>query len=214
VANNPKVSIGSYPLIYPIPVVLVGANVAGEPNYETVGNCSIAGFNPGLVFIASVRSHYTNQGIIASGTFSVNLPTTAMTAVVDFCGIASGRDYAKGNLFTSFYGTLGSAPMIEECPVALECRVVHHFTYGVMDTFLGEIVDTYVDDRLAEWVGDEGPGATPGDGRWRRRKVGLNDLDPMIFNHDNLYYAAGAPVGRGYHDGKTIKLPKRLRNDN
>jgi flavin reductase (DIM6/NTAB) family NADH-FMN oxidoreductase RutF len=208
--HTAKVNIGSYPFVYPIPVVLVGAEVAGEPNFETVGNCSIAGFNPGYVFIASVRSHYTNRGIIANGTFSVNVPTAAMTALVDFCGIASGRDYAKADLFTTFSGSLGTAPMIEECPVAMECRVIHHFSHGAMDMFIGEVVGTYVDQRLAEWVADPRPEAATDAGHWRRRKVALAELDPVVFNHDNLYYATGAVVGRGYHDGKQVTLARRV----
>ena len=208
-AQPKKVGIGSYPLVFPIPVVLVGANVDGAPNYEAIGNCSIAGFNPGLVFVSSVRSHYTNRGIIANGSFSVNMPTESMVAAVDFCGIESGRDFLKGNLFTSFYGQLGTAPMIGECPVALECRVIHTFSHNDMDMFVGEVVEAYVDEPLARWVADPRHGAAPGTGRWRFRRTGLGELQPLIFHHDNLYYGIGGVVGRGYHDGKTVEAPRR-----
>ncbi len=207
-----KVSIGSFPLVYPIPVVLVGAKVGGAPNFETVGNCAIAGFNPGLVFVSSVRSHYTNRGIVENGTFSVNIPATDLVAVTDFCGIASGRDYDKGGLFKVFYGSLATAPMIEECPVNLECRVLHEYTYGEMQMFIGLIAQTYVPEEHTRWIADPRPGAAAGAGRYVYSRPALAELDPIIFHHDNLYYGIGQGqvVGHGYRDGKGVDA-ERLR---
>jgi|GEM_PF-190591 len=222
-----KVSIGSYPLVYPIPLVLLGANVAGEPNYSAVGNCAIGGFNPGLVFVSSVRHHYTNQGIVENGSFSVNFPTTGMVEVADFCGLVSGREYDKGRLFGNFYGQLGTAPMIEECPVALECKVVHEYTHGEMQMFVGEVVNAYVDRRLAVRAGppgDGGPAAPTGDDAtgagdtnrgaaqglaWRFGRASLADLAPIMYHLDNRYYQAGEAIGHGFEDGEGVECPRR-----
>lgn len=207
-----KVSIGSFPLVYPIPIVLVGANVAGAPNYENVGNCAIGGFGPGLVFISSVRTHYTNQGILENGTFSVNLPTTSMIPVTDYCGLASGRNVDKGSLFSNFYGELGTAPMIEECPVNLECRVVHEFTYGDMQMFIGEIANAYVDRRFARQVPDMTSPETEPTARaahWRFGGASLAEFGAVIYHLDLNYYEAGNVVGRAFRDGRVVKAPDR-----
>jgi len=215
-----KVSIGSYPLVYPIPVVLAGANVAGMPNYETLGNCAIGGFNPGLVIISSVRTHYTNQGIRENGTFSVNFPTQAMREVTDFCGIASGRRYDKGSLFANFYGELGTAPMIAECPVNLECKVLHAYEHAQMEIFTGLVVNAFVDRQFATWVeppvaeeqkeekADAPPEAT---GRWVFSRASLPELAPLIYHLDYRYYAIGKATGQGFRDGKGVYCAERLR---
>ena len=70
-----KVKLGSLPYVYPIPITLVGANVDGKPNFETIGDTGLMGINPPLVFVSSHRDHYTNIGIKDNKTFSVNFPS-------------------------------------------------------------------------------------------------------------------------------------------
>ena len=50
-------------------------------------------------------------------------------SITDYCGTVSGHITDKSMLFKVFYGETSSVPMIEECPVNLECRVVHEFSY-------------------------------------------------------------------------------------
>ena len=71
-----KVKIGNLPYIYPIPIVLVGANVNGKPNFTTIGDVGLMGINPPLVFISSHKQHYLNVGILETGCYSINFPTT------------------------------------------------------------------------------------------------------------------------------------------
>jgi len=99
-----KVRLGQVPLVYPVPIVLAGANVGGKPNYATLGDCGIMGIDPPLVYVSLHRDHYTTQGISANGTFSVNIPSTDLLAVTDYCGVVSGREVDKSELFDTFYG--------------------------------------------------------------------------------------------------------------
>ena len=64
----------------------------------------------------------------------------------DYCGIASGKDADKAALFTTFYGTLETAPMITECPISMECKLVQTVDFPTHDIFIGEVVETYCDD--------------------------------------------------------------------
>jgi flavin reductase (DIM6/NTAB) family NADH-FMN oxidoreductase RutF len=187
-----KVSLGPLPYVYPIPIILAGANVHGRPNYATLGDCGLMGINPPLVYISSHRDHYTNIGILENGTYSINFPSTRLLAVTDYCGIVSGRTVDKSQLLDTFYGDLGTAPMIRECPVNLECRVVKEFSIQHRQIFIGEVVQAYVDE---EYVLER-------DGR--RTVADLTRLDPILYALDNRYYRAGEPIGTGYAEGRAL----------
>jgi flavin reductase (DIM6/NTAB) family NADH-FMN oxidoreductase RutF len=187
---NVKERLGAVPLVYPIPIVLAGANVDGRPNYATLGDCGVMGINPPLVYVSLGEKHYTTRGIVENGTFSVNFPSTDMLAVTDYCGIASGRDVDKAALFVSFYGELDTAPMIESCPVNLECRVVKDFSIEHRHIFVGRVVETYVDEAYVV-ERDE-----------RKGVADMCELDTIIYALDNRYYRIGEPIGIGYREGK------------
>jgi flavin reductase (DIM6/NTAB) family NADH-FMN oxidoreductase RutF len=187
-----KIKIGSIPYIYPVPIVLAGANVNGKPNFETVGDVGLMGIKPPIVFISSGNDHYTNQGILESGTFSINFPTTEMLAVVDYCGQISGRDMDKGALFEVFYGDLETAPLIAACPVNLECRVIQEFSIQHRQIFIGEVVQAHVDEKFVEVQGD------------RKTIADLGQLDPILYALDNRYYKIGPVIGKGYQEAKKL----------
>ena len=188
-----KAKFGALPLVYPIPIVLAGANVHGRPNFATLGDCGIMGINPPLVYVSSHRDHYTNEGILENGTYSVNFPSTDLLAVTDYCGIVSGRDVDKSQLFEVFYGELGTAPMIVECPVNLECRVVKEFSIEHRQIFVGEVVQAYVDEEFT----------LRGEGR--RAIADMGRLDPIIYALDNRYYSIGRVIGIGYREGEGFR---------
>ncbi|MCJ7433868.1 MAG: flavin reductase family protein [Anaerolineales bacterium] len=185
-----KVQLGKLPYIYPIPITLVGANVYGKPNFVTIGDTGLMGINPPLVFVSSHRDHYTNIGILENGTFSINFPTTGMLAVTDYCGNVSGRDVDKSAIFESFYGETGTAPMIAACPVNLECCLVQEFSIQHRQVFLGEVIQTYVND---EFVSEQ-------DGH--KVIADLTQLDPILYALDNRYYRVGSSIGVGYQEAR------------
>jgi flavin reductase (DIM6/NTAB) family NADH-FMN oxidoreductase RutF len=187
-----KVRLGAMALIYPIPIILAGAQVVGRPNYTTLGDCGIMGINPPLVYISLHRDHYTTQGVWENKTFSINIPATDMLVVTDYCGVVSGREVDKSVLFESFYGDLETAPMIQACPVNLECRVVHEFSIQHRQIFIGEVAQTYINQELV----------TEKDGR--RAIADMTSLDPIIYALDNRYYRIGGPIGMGYSEGKKL----------
>jgi flavin reductase (DIM6/NTAB) family NADH-FMN oxidoreductase RutF len=188
-----KVKLGTTPLIYPIPIILAGANVHGKPNFVTLGDVGLMGINPPLVFISSHRDHHTNIGISENQTYSINIPTTAMLAVTDYCGIVSGKEIDKSVLFETFYGELETAPMIEQCPVNLECKVIKEFSIQHRQVFIGEVVQSYVDEGFV--IEQNG----------RRNIADMTRLDPILYALDNRYYRIGASIGVGYQEGQAFK---------
>lgn len=190
-----KIKLGAIPYIYPIPITLVGANVAGNPNFVTIGDVGLIGINPPLVSISSHAQHYTNQGILENETFSINFPGTDMLTETDYCGIVSGREVDKAALFEIFYGELENAPMIAACPVSLECRVIKEFSIEHRQVFIGQVVQTHVSDAFVSKVGG------------RQQIADLTQLSPIIYALDNRYYQIGEPIGTGYREGQKLVKP-------
>jgi flavin reductase (DIM6/NTAB) family NADH-FMN oxidoreductase RutF len=139
-----KVARGSQNCLYPMPLTLVGANVREEPNYITIAHVGIMDFFS--ISISLGKSYYTNAGIRENQTFSVNLPSTDMVKEVEYCGLVSGKRAEKSTLFDNFYGKLQTAPMIQECPINMECQVVKTVDFPNHTVFIGEIAETYYDD--------------------------------------------------------------------
>jgi flavin reductase (DIM6/NTAB) family NADH-FMN oxidoreductase RutF len=132
---------------YPMPVVLVGVNVAGRPTYLVAAHFSMVNSSPPYLAVSLNKTRHTIRGIDENGVFSVNVPTAAMVEVTDHCGVVSGDEEDKGMLFEAFYGELKTAPMIKDCPFTAECRVVQTADLPANRLFIGEIVAVYSDER-------------------------------------------------------------------
>lgn len=182
-----KTRIGARAFLYPMPTVLVGANVNGKPNYITIAYCGIVRHKPPMISVACSRNHYTYSGIVANKTFSVNIPSEEMVEIVDYVGISSGKRVDKSTLFNTFYGALGTAPMIRECALNLECLLVQTVDIGgTPDIFIGEIVETYAEDKcLTDGLPD------------------IKKINPIIFsNNDNNYFKVGDHLAKAFSVGK------------
>lgn len=189
----PRRPIGPVPYVYPVPIVLVGALVDGRPNYATVGDCAIMGIQPALLAISLSETHHTTRGVLEHRTFSVNMPKTGNLALVDRFGQVSGRDVDKSQYVESFFGELETAPMIESCPVAIECRVLHEVSVEHRRIFIGAVAQTHVDEGYM--TEDSDP-----------KVASLQKLDPILYALDNRYYRVGAVIGEGYKEGRNLQV--------
>ena len=134
------------------------------------------------------KTHHTNAGIRENGTFSVNIPSSAMAAVVDYCGLVSGRIHDKAAIFETFYGKLKTAPMIKECPFNVECKLIQTVELPAEELFIGEIIETYINEDCLT------------DG-----KPDLKKLDPFILSMpDKKYLGLGQEVGPAWEMGKRL----------
>jgi len=176
-----------------MPVVLVGAQVDGKANFMTVGWCSRANGNPPMILCAIGNTHYTQTGITETGTFSVNIPSSALVSKTDYCGMVSGASIDKSGIFEIFYGKLKTAPMIRECPVNLECHVVKTVPLPTHTLFIGEIVAAYADENVIV----EG-------------KPDYTKIDPLLLTTpDNQYRRLGKSVASAWSAGKgMVHQPK------
>ena len=183
-----KIEIGADRVHYPMPCSLIGANVEGKPNYLTVAWFSMANPKPPYVVAAMNKAHYTNEGVKANGTFSVNIPSADLVEKMDYCGLVSGRKADKSGLFQTFYGKLKTAPMIQECAFNAECRLVQTVELPMEELFIGEIVAAYSGERyLTEGVPD------------------MRKIHPLLLLMAQKVYAGlGADVAPAWGAGKKL----------
>jgi flavin reductase (DIM6/NTAB) family NADH-FMN oxidoreductase RutF len=132
--------------------------------------------------------HYTPKGITETRTFSINIPSTDLLEKTDYCGLVSGEKTDKSHVFDVFYGSLKTAPMITECPVNLECRLVQTVPLPTNTLFIGEIVGGYADSRVIK------------DG-----KPDFQGINPLLLTMpDNRYWTLGSPAGNAWSAGKKL----------
>ncbi len=184
-----KVKIKNYPMVNPTPIVLVGAEVNGKPNYATVGAFGVVCQGP-VFYISLKDTHFTTAGVKERGYFSINIPSVDMIQKTDYCGCVSGKTTDKSRLFSSFYDEAGKAPMIRECPMNFLCKVIQTQPIYGFDVFFGEIVSTYVNENCLT-------GDVP---------------DPLkispILAMGRSYYRLGQAIGTVFQEGKAIETPK------
>jgi len=161
-----KVPLGPQSMVYPMPVLLIGVNVDDKPDFMAVAWGGIANGEPPMISVAIRHDRYTNLGIRQNLTFSVNIPSVDMVKEADYCGLASGAevDKVKACRFKVFYGQLGNAPLIEQCPVNLECSVKHILDLGSHSLVIGQIEETYISE-----------------GCLTEGKADINKIKPLIY---------------------------------
>ena len=188
-----KILMGPTTKIYPMPALLVGANVDGKPNFMTVAWAGIANAEPPMISVAIRLSRYTHKGISQNSTFSVNIPSVDLVKETDYCGITSGTKVNKVEAcqFKVFYGKLGTAPLIEQCPINLECKVMHTLELGSHSLFVGKIEETHISENCLT------------DG-----KLDINKIKPFVFMAEPAvqYLALGEVLGKAFRIGQELKV--------
>lgn len=138
----------------PVPAVLVGTGGNGfANNLITIAWVGIVCSDPAMLSISVRPERFSYKALVETGEFSVNIPLASQAAVVDWCGVKSGRDvdkFAEQNL-TALPGSQIQSPLVAECPLNLECKVKEIIHLGSHDMFLAEIAAVQVsEDFIAE----------------------------------------------------------------
>ncbi len=181
-----KTELGVKNCLYPLPTVLVGALVNGKPNYITIAHVGIMDLES--VSLGMNKRHYTNSGIKTNKTFSINIPSTTMIKETDYCGLISGKNEHKADMFNTFYGKLKTAPMIEQCSINMECELVKTVDFPNHDVFIGKIINTFCDETVL----------TDGE-------VDMVKVQPILFVMNNQsYYGIGEKLAKAWSVGKEL----------
>ena len=189
---NNKKRFGPQPWIFPNPTVLVGTVVNGKPNFAPYAWCGITGGEPPTLAVGVRHERHTLKGIRQNLVFSVNVPSVDLLTETDYCGMTSGAkvDKTKDCGFNIFYGTLDKVPLIEQCPVNLECEVLHMLNVGIHTLVIGKIVETHVaEDCLTDGQPD------------------IMKIKPFVYSRGPTarYNAVGDVLGQAFNAGKSLK---------
>ena len=185
-----KKKIGNHNVLYPMPVTIVAAIVNGKTNFINVAHVGILNAGtPHLISLGMGKIHHTNAGIRENKTFSVNILSQDQMVEMDYVGLVSGSKTDKSGVFETFFGELKTAPLIQNCPISMECRLYDIYELKTHDVFIGEIVATYVDEAV---LTDD--------------KVDLAKVKPLLFDMSSRkYWSLGKAMGNCWSVGKQYK---------
>ena len=167
-------------MLGPVPPALVSCGSMDKPNALTIAWTGILNTIPPKTYISVRPERYSYNLIKDSGEFVINLPTEKIVKAVDYCGCRTGAKedkLAKCGLTVSPSVKI-SAPMIDQSPVNLECKVTDIVHLGSHDMFIADIVGVNVDESLL----DE-------NGKLHLSKAGL-----CAYAHGE-YFALGKQIG-------------------
>jgi len=169
-------------MVYPLPAVMVStADREGNDNIITVAWTGTVCTNPAMLYISVRPERYSYHMLRESGEFVVNLTTEKLAKATDWCGVRSGRDFDKWKEMHLTRGKaekLTYAPIIQESPVNIECKVTEVQELGSHHMFLAKVEAVQVDESYMNETG----------------KFELNDTQLLAYSHGE-YYTLGKKLG-------------------
>jgi flavin reductase (DIM6/NTAB) family NADH-FMN oxidoreductase RutF len=160
--------------VYPIPAVLVSCGDS-EVNYNliTVAWTGTICTDPPMAYISLRPERYSYDIIKKNKEFVINLTTEALARATDYCGVKSGRDVNKFKemKLTPQKASHVKAPLIEESPVNIECKVVDMLELGSHHMFIGEVLAINIDDQYMD----------------HSNKFHFDKSNPICYSHGQYY---------------------------
>lgn len=183
-------NFGAKPYTYPQPVFILAAY--GEDGTPCAMNAAWGGISDDNELSMCISAgHKTTKNILAKGAFTVSMATVKYLAACDYVGIVSGNtvpDKFEKAGFHAVKSAFVDAPLIEELPVAMECRLKSYDENTCR--MVGEIVNVSVDESVLDENGN----------------VDVAKVRPITFDpFNNTYVALGEIAGKAFHDGKELK---------
>lgn len=181
-----RVNFGPQHYLYPMPVLIIGTyDENGRPDAMNAAWGSITDDHEISI---SLGHHKTTENLELSGAFTVSVGTEETAVACDYVGLVSGKNEPQKFEKAGFHATKSAfvnAPLIDELPMTLECRV-KSFIDGIL---IGEIVNVTADERIL----------TNG-------KIDPKKLKPISYDTiHKVYRSLGDPVASAYCDGLQLK---------
>ena len=112
--------------------------------------------------------------------FVINLTTSELAYATDYCGVKSGKDTdkIKDMKLKLLPGEKVSAPLIEQSPVNIECKVTKTLRLGTHDMYLAQVVAVHADEAYMD----------------KKGRFSLEQADPIAYSHGS-YYTLGKKLG-------------------
>ncbi len=180
-----KIALGKNCILFPMPMGLVGINTDQKPNFTTVSSVTVANLEPPMLSVGLNKARLANKFIKEKKVFSLNFPSGNSAIKTDYCGLVSGEKVDKSKIFDVFYGSLKEAPMIKECPLCIECKLLAFVELPKNEVFIGEVVDSYTEEKYLT------------NGKPDTAKLGFFTLNFA----DSSYRSTGKIIGKAFSDG-------------
>ena len=183
-------NFGAKPYTYPQPVLIIASyDENGTPDAM---NAAWGGISDDTqISMCLSAGHKTVKNILKRKAFTVSMADAAHVAACDYVGIVSANDVPDKLEKAGFHTTRSEfvdAPLIDELPMALECRLVSY------DEESCRMVREIVNVSAEEGVLDENGKIDPG------------KLQPITFDPvNNAYLKLGEKVGNAFRDGLALK---------
>lgn len=170
-------------MIYPLPAVLVSCGSSPEEyNLLTASWTGTICSDPAMCYVSLRQERHSYDIIRRDMEFVINLTTEELAFATDWCGVRSGKEYHK---FEEMKLTPGKAvavkaPIVEEAPICIECRVKEIVHLGSHDMFIAEVLNVQADDAYLN----------PETG-----KFDLEQARPLVYVHGE-YFGLGKKIGK------------------
>ncbi len=180
-------------MIYPLPAVMVSCGKSEEDyNIITVSWVGTICTNPAMCYISLRPERHSYDIIKKTGEFVINLTNEELARATDWCGVKSGKNcnkFAEMNL-TAVKGEMVDAPIIEESPLCIECKVKEIKPLGTHDMFIAQVVNVQAKTEFIDSKTD---------------KFDLQKAKLISYSHGH-YYGLGEELG---HFGWSVRKKKR-----
>ena len=138
------------------------------------------------------EDHKTSENIKKRGAFTLSIADIPHIEAADFFGIASGNkmpDKFERSGLSAVKSEKVDAPIVQEFPLTLECRVIEDKMEVYGHHIIGEIVGVLADEAVLDEKG----------------KVDAAKLNAFVFDQFRSgYYAIGEKVGQAWHTGAPL----------
>lgn len=183
-------NFGAKPWTYPQPVFILATY--GEDGTPDAMNAAWGGISEANQLTMCISAgHKTTANILARRAFTVSMATADQVVACDYVGMASGNTVPDKLSKAGFHTTRSEfvdAPLIDELPMALECRLISYDPESCR--LVGEIVNVSADESVLDAGG----------------KIDPDKLQPITFDPiHNAYRKLGEKVGNAFSDGAALK---------
>lgn len=190
-----KTKLGPQRILFPLPTVLVVTGTMENANIATIAWISLLTSKPPTLGISVGTKGFTGDQILKNKEFTVNIASADIMQETDFCGITSGKDTDKFKEtgLVKVPSSIIQAPIIEQCPLNLECKLTEWKMIGTTNHFIGEIVETHIDKDKIKDVKHWG-------------SIDIEAFNPLVYISGlKEYRVLGKKVGDAYKIGKELK---------
>ena len=176
--------------IYPLPVLIIGTyDESGTPNAMNAAWGTVC--DTAQVSICLSATHKTVKNLLKTKAFTVAIADIKNVILADYVGVVSGNNEPNKLAKTGWTITKSdfvNAPIIEEFPLVLECKLISYDTQT--EICIGEVVNVSVDDSILD----------------KKGKIDLTKFKPICYDTDGHgYYTLGEKVGQAFFDGLKLK---------